>query len=99
VENSCVLNDILKFKQKSILHKLRLQERLLVDGAVKKTLEADVPEEVSHVLVSKEVLAKWTSKVAELVLEKLQRARFSVHLNLVSQITMHQAVVGVVLFQ
>lgn len=58
VENSSVLNGVFKFKEESILHKLRLQERLLVNRAVEEALETNVPEEVGHILFAEEILCE-----------------------------------------
>lgn len=63
MEHSRVLYNVIELGQESVLDKLSLQERLFVNRAVEKSLEANVPKEVVAVLLSEEVLLEVPCKV------------------------------------
>ncbi len=74
VENSHMLYKIIKLSQQAILNKFSLQKRALIDRTIEKSLETDIPEEVSAVLFSEEVFLEGSGEVAQLILHRLECA-------------------------
>ena len=58
---------LIELGQDTVLDKLGLQEGRLIDGAVKESVEAEVPEEILTVLLIEEVGLKIVGEVVELL--------------------------------
>ena len=73
VEDSHMLHKIIKFSQETILHKLSLEEGSFINWTVEESLEANIPEEIVSVLLSKEVFREAARVVSQLLLHHWQR--------------------------
>ena len=69
-----MLYKIIKLSQQAILNKFSLQKRALIDRTIEKSLETDIPEEVSAVLFGEEVFLEGSGEVAQLILHLLKCA-------------------------
>ena len=69
-----MLYKIIKLSQQAILNKFSLQKRALIDRTIEKSLETDIPEEVSAVLFGEEVFLEGSGEVAQLILHRLECA-------------------------
>lgn len=92
-----MLNKIIKFGQKAILHEFSLQKRPLVNRTVEKALEANIPKEIWTVFLSEKILLEWSSKVAKLLLHCLKSVGLGVGGYELNQGSMEKSKVAIVL--
>lgn len=78
VENSDMLDKVIKLSQQPVLHEFCLQEAAFVNGTVEESLEADIPEEIGAVFLSEEVLCEVACVVSQLLAHDAEGVGFRV---------------------
>jgi hypothetical protein len=56
MEHRNMFDNVVKFRQKTILNEFCLKETSFIDWTVEKSIEAHIPEEIWTVLLGEEVL-------------------------------------------
>ena len=68
MEHRNMFDNVVKFRQKTILNELCLKETSFIDWTVEKSIEAHIPEEIWTVLLGEEVLWEISSEISKLIL-------------------------------